>query len=179
LRKEERGASTSRAGQHPAHHQPAVNAASGHCQKVMALTSAASRRAGMPRPVRVLLAEDNELNALLANNVMEMLGCEVVTVANGGEAVAAVQCVRFDVVLMDVHMPGLDGLQAARAIREWESAQARPAACATPPRIPIIALTAGAMPADRRACLHAGMDEVIVKPFRFDELREVLERWAG
>ena len=143
------------------------------------LTSARSRQAGTPRPLRVLLAEDDLTNALLANTVMKMLGCEVVTANTGGEAVSAVKQEPFDIVLMDFHMPVMNGLAATRSIREWENDAERLKDSRNPARIPILAITASAMPAEREACLDAGMDDVLTKPFRLEDLRLILEKWAG
>ena len=143
------------------------------------LTSARSREAGAPEPLRVLLAEDDPTNALLANTVMKLLGCEVITVGSGDEAVNAIKRGPFDVVLMDFHMPVMDGLAATRAIRQWEAEPARHKESSHLPHIPIIAITASAMPAERDACLRSGMDDILVKPFRLDDLRRMLERWSG
>ncbi len=104
---------------------------------------------------RVLLADDNAINRRLAVRLLERRGYTVVPVADGRAAVDAAASGRFDVILMDVHMPGLDGLDATRLIREAEG----------PARhTPIIALTALAMAGDREACLAAGMDDYVSKP---------------
>ena len=105
--------------------------------------------------MRVLLAEDHATNQYLIDAYLRAAGHSVVMVANGGEAVAAAARGGFDVVLMDVQMPELDGLAATRAIRALPG----PAA-----RVPIIALTANAMPGDREACLAAGMNDYLSKP---------------
>jgi CheY-like chemotaxis protein len=124
------------------------------------------------RPLRVLLAEDNESNTLLARTIMEMLGCEVVAVGTGRLAVSAVQRERFDVILMDFHMPAMDGLEATREIRRIE------AQAGTREHIPIVAITASAMESERQECLRSGMDDVLVKPFRPDDLRQLLKKWS-
>jgi signal transduction histidine kinase/CheY-like chemotaxis protein len=119
--------------------------------------------------LRVLLAEDNPVNALLAKSILVRNGCHVDAVGNGAEAVAALEAAPYDLVLMDVHMPVLDGFDATRAIRLKGG------------RIgatPIIALTAAAMEEDRRACKAAGMDDFITKPLDPDMLSSVLERWT-
>lgn len=128
-----------------------------------------------PRPRRVLLAEDNESNTLLARTVLEMLGCEVVAVGTGRLAVSAVQREPFDIVLMDYHMPEMDGLEATREIRRHEAAIEEGARR----RVPIVAITASAMESERQACLRSGMDDVLVKPFRPDDLRRLLAKWAA
>ena len=118
--------------------------------------------------LRILLAEDNAINRKLAVRLLEKHG-HAVTVANdGAEAVAAVQAGRFDLVLMDVQMPNMDGLEAAAAIRRLERGTAR--------HIPIIAMTAHAMKGDQERCLEAGMDGYISKPIQPDHMMEVIER---
>jgi CheY-like chemotaxis protein/HPt (histidine-containing phosphotransfer) domain-containing protein len=123
------------------------------------------------RPLRVLLAEDNEVNRDLAVALLQGMG-HTVTVASDGYAVlkAVGECT-FDVLLMDLQMPRLDGLQATRAIRRHEQkmrgAQAR--------RLPIVAVTAHALSTDRDACLSAGMDEYVTKPIRKRELMAALD----
>jgi signal transduction histidine kinase/DNA-binding response OmpR family regulator/HPt (histidine-containing phosphotransfer) domain-containing protein len=121
-------------------------------------------------PIRVLLAEDNEVNQEVALAMLRALGCHVVAVRSGGEAVARFDAESFDLVLMDCQMPGMDGFDATRAIREREIDEAH---------IPIVALTAHAMHFDREVCLDAGMDDYVSKPFSKDDLRDVLMRWAG
>ncbi|GAW41787.1 Signal transduction histidine-protein kinase BarA [Brevundimonas sp. SH203] len=116
--------------------------------------------------VRVLLAEDNPVGALLARTLLRREGCVVETAATGDEAVAAVDRARYDLVFMDMRMPGMDGPAAARAIR------------ATGDRTPILALTANAFAEDRRLCLEAGMDDHIVKPLDAEALRAALARWT-
>ncbi len=130
---------------------------------------------------RVLLAEDNEINALLAKRVLEKCGCDYVAVANGEEAVAAVRraldgaAPPIDLVLMDIFMPRLDGLEAARTIRElYEGA---PGFCGHVP--PIVALTASAFAEDKKRYFEAGMDDYLAKPFDKASLEAVLKRWFG
>jgi len=128
----------------------------------------------------VLLAEDNEINALLAKRVLEKCGCAYVAVSNGIEAVAWIeQTLRdeaepVDLILMDIFMPQLDGVAAARAIKELYAA--RPEGIAAPP---IVALTANAFPEDRQRYLEAGMDDYLAKPFDKAGLELVLRRWFG
>jgi PAS domain S-box-containing protein len=130
---------------------------------------------------RVLLAEDNDINALLARRLLEKAGCEVHLCVNGREAVATFQRVLagdepgFDVVLMDAHMPVLDGLDATRLIKQLYLDHKNGAL--KPP--PIIAVTANAFDDDRRRCLAAGMDDYLAKPFDADELHGLLAKWCG
>jgi len=120
----------------------------------------------------ILVAEDNEINALLARALLEKLGHHPVAVESGGAAIACWQAAHdagtpFDRVLMDLHMPGMDGLEAARRIRAREAEEEWP-------RVPIVALTANASAEDRAACFAAGMDGFIVKPLDREHLAEAL-----
>ncbi|MCB1889328.1 MAG: PAS domain-containing protein [Rhodocyclaceae bacterium] len=126
------------------------------------------RPAGVVQPGgRVLVAEDNPVNREVILELLGDLSLEVVAVQNGSEAVQACRDERFDVVLMDVQMPVMDGLAATRAIRTLES-------CST---LPIVALTANAFNEDRKACSEAGMDDFLSKPVEPELLAEVLARW--
>jgi signal transduction histidine kinase/CheY-like chemotaxis protein len=116
---------------------------------------------------RVLLAEDNEINTLLARTILEQVGFSVTCVVNGLEAVAAAEVGAYDLILMDVQMPQLDGLEATRRIR----AMGGPGA-----QTPIIAMTANAMRQDRDACLAAGMDDFVSKPIDAAQFLSVLDR---
>ena len=116
---------------------------------------------------RVLLVEDNPVGALLAATLLRREGCAVETAASGDEAVAAMKRARYDLVFMDMRMPGMDGPSAARAIR------------ARGDRTPIVALTANAFAEDRKACLEAGMDDHLVKPLELESLRASLARWTN
>ncbi|WP_297507361.1 response regulator [uncultured Caulobacter sp.] len=116
--------------------------------------------------VRVLLAEDNPINALLARTLLEREGCKVDRVADGEQAVAAASSGTYDLVLMDLRMPGLSGVEAAKALRAKGVVS------------PIAALTADAFDEDRRACLAAGMDDFLVKPLTQEALRAALQRWT-
>lgn len=111
--------------------------------------------------LHVLVAEDNRVNQRLAQAILEKAGHQVTIVNDGLEAVAACDRQRFDVVLMDVQMPGMDGLEAATAIRQAEQGRRR---------VPVIALTAHAMPGDRERCLEAGMDDYITKPINVKQM---------
>jgi CheY-like chemotaxis protein len=140
----------------------------------------ASPQAGWKSAHRVLLAEDNEINALLAKRMLEKCGCEYLAVTNGAEAVAAVgQILRgetrgVDLILMDIFMPQLDGLEAARAIKQLYASA--PLATGAPP---IVALTANAFAEDKQRYLDAGMDDYLAKPFDKSGLEAVLHRWFG
>src|SRR5262249_15178665 len=146
------------------------------CQAILTALGAAVPRDGPRSPLRsgapgrhlhILLAEDNLINQKLALRLLEKQGHTVVVVADGHEALAALECTRFDVVLMDVQMPGMDGLEATASIRRAEQVTGR--------HLPILAMTAYAMKGDRERCLAAGMDGYLSKPIRAQELFEMLE----
>jgi CheY-like chemotaxis protein len=118
-------------------------------------------------PLRILLAEDNAVNQKLALRLLERLGYRASVASNGVEVLDALEQQPYDVVLMDVQMPELDGLDASRRICERWPAGVRPR---------IIAMTANAMREDRDACFEAGMDDYVAKPIRPDELAEALRR---
>ncbi len=119
---------------------------------------------------RVLLVEDNRVNQVVACKVLGLLGCDVRVAGNGVEGVAAVREEEFDVVLMDVQMPEMDGYEATARIRELEDA-------VSPADIPIIAMTANAMKGDREKCLEAGMNDYITKPIDTAALAGKLKKW--
>jgi len=129
----------------------------------------ASPRPPAARSLRLLIAEDNQINLMLAVALLQKAGHRVDTVGNGLEAVEAVRERPYDVVLMDVHMPELDGLSATQRIRALGDARAH---------VPIVALTANALEEDRQRCLEAGMDDYLSKPVDEDQLLSVLERWG-
>lgn len=116
---------------------------------------------------RVLLAEDNLLNQQLMLDVLGGSGYQVEVATNGREAVTAVEQRKFDLVLMDIQMPEMDGLEATRRIR------ALPAHA----KLPIIAMTANVMPEDRARCAEAGMNDFIPKPIDIDAALKTLTRW--
>jgi CheY-like chemotaxis protein/HPt (histidine-containing phosphotransfer) domain-containing protein len=118
-------------------------------------------------PLRILLAEDNVVNQKLATRLLERMGYRIDVASNGLEAVESVARQRYDVVLMDIQMPELDGLEATRRIIASGSTGDRPT---------IIAMTANAMDGDRAMCLAAGMDDYVSKPIRVGELADALRR---
>jgi len=121
------------------------------------------------RGLQVLLVEDNAINQLLAKAILSDMGHEVVTAHDGSEALRLFSTRRWDLVLMDIHMPVMSGLEATRQIRQMEPASQH---------TPIVATTAGAMEADRAACLAAGMDDYIAKPYKPQALQELLHGLA-
>jgi len=123
------------------------------------------------RSLRVLVAEDNRVNQLVATRILEKLGHQVTVVGNGREALAAVKADKFDLIAMDVQMPEMDGLDATIAIRALEKT--------TGTHIPIVAMTAHAMKGDRERCLAAGMDGYTSKPIRVRELGQAIAQLVG
>ena len=118
--------------------------------------------------MKVLLAEDNPVNQEVALGLLEMMDCTVTVVENGKEAVDAAAGDMFDLVLMDCQMPVMDGMEATRTIR---------AASNDNSKLPIVALTANNIEHARAACLAAGMDDLLGKPFRRQDLYSLLRRW--
>jgi CheY-like chemotaxis protein len=116
-------------------------------------------------PLRILLAEDNVVNQKLALRLLQQMGYRADLAGNGIEAIESVERQTYDLVLMDVQMPEMDGLEATRRITARWPAGARPR---------IVAMTANAMQGDREECLAAGMDDYVVKPIRVDALVEAL-----
>jgi PAS domain S-box-containing protein len=120
------------------------------------------------QPASILLAEDNPVNQKVAVRILERAGHTVTVVDTGRKAVAAASEQHFDLVLMDIQMPEMDGLEATTAIRAHGA-----------PGVPIIAMTAHALQGDRERCLEAGMDDYIAKPLRPQQLIEMVRRWAS
>lgn len=117
----------------------------------------------LPADMRVLVAEDNVVNQVVARRMLEHFGLDPVIVPNGAQALDLMREQRWDIVLMDCHMPVMDGLQATRTLRESGSDQY------------IVAMTAGTMPEDRRAAMEAGMDGFLPKPVRMEDLKHLLQ----
>ncbi len=145
---------------------PAANSASSHPAPQ---DNAEFQNLFAGRGVRVLVADDVTSNQQVTVGMLQQLGLRADAVANGAEAVAALKALPYDLVLMDVQMPLMDGLEATRQIRGMESSKAR--------SLPVIALTAGATPGDRENCLRAGMDDVIAKPVTPRALAQALTKW--
>ena len=124
------------------------------------------------RAPKVLCVDDNPANLLLVQTLLEDMGAKVLAVESGYAAVKAVQHETFDLVLMDVQMPGMDGRQSTEAIRQWESERH-----CTP--LPIVALTAHAMANEKRALLQSGMDDYLTKPISERQLAQVVLKWSG
>jgi CheY-like chemotaxis protein/HPt (histidine-containing phosphotransfer) domain-containing protein len=121
-------------------------------------------------PLRVLVAEDDPINRAVAVEMIKRLGCEVDAVGDGPGALAALEASTYDIVLMDVRLPGLDGPTAIAELRRREASLAR--------RVPVIAMTASAVTGDAERCRQAGMDGSIAKPLRPQALRQALVRWG-
>jgi PAS domain S-box-containing protein len=124
-----------------------------------------------PLGLRVLLAEDNPINQKVALRMLERWGCEVDVVGDGQSAVAAIETASYDAVLMDCHMPGLDGYEATLEIRRLERL--------TGEHVPIIAMTANALDGDRDRCLSVGMDDYVRKPVKPEDLWKALYTWSS
>jgi len=124
---------------------------------------------GNGKPLSVLVAEDNEVNRMLLGSILKRLGHRHAVAADGLEAVAAVERGSFDVVLMDVQMPVVDGIEATRRIRAMAGDRGS---------LPIIALTANAMAGDRERYMAAGMTDYVSKPINIDDLSAALDRVA-
>jgi len=121
------------------------------------------------RAVRVLLAEDNSVNQKVALAILKKMGLRADAVANGQEAIQSLEDRPYDLVLMDCQMPEMDGFEATRTIRKSRSV--------IDAAVPIIALTASVLTADREECLAAGMNDFLTKPINPQALAETLEKW--
>ena len=124
------------------------------------------------RAPRLLCVDDNPANLLLVRTLLSDMGAEVLAVDSGFAAVEAVQTQSFDLVFMDVQMPGMDGRQATEAIRQWEQQHER-----TP--LPVVALTAHALANEKRSLLQGGMDDYLTKPINERQLAQVVLKWTG
>ncbi len=118
--------------------------------------------------LHILIAEDNLVNQKVLTRSLERLGCSADVVANGTEAVERVQTEDYDLVLMDCHMPLMDGYQATREIRALDRLA----------HLPIIAVTANVLQSDRDLCVSAGMDDFLTKPIDLNALRDTLAAWG-
>ncbi len=129
-----------------------------------------TRAASLKIPAKILIAEDNAINQKVICEMTRLLGCEMVVVENGAQALSLLQQFHFDVVLMDGQMPEIDGYEATRRIRSG---------LAGPKNrdIPVIAITANAIRGDAERCLEAGMNDYISKPIQFEDLAQKLENW--
>jgi CheY-like chemotaxis protein len=123
--------------------------------------------AGAGSPLHILIAEDNDVNQLVAVKLLNKRGHSVRAVSNGSQAIQAFQEEQFDAILMDVQMPDMDGYEVTTAIRKLEAGG--------PTRVPIIALTAHAIEGIREICVEAGMDGYVSKPIRIADLMAELE----
>ena len=119
---------------------------------------------------RVLIAEDNPINQTIAVKIVEKMGCHADAVGNGLEAVNAFKNFPYDLILMDCHMPEMDGFEATKAIREFEKENNRKP-------IPIIALTASAMSSDKDQCFQSGMNDYLTKPVDIPRIHSALLKW--
>ncbi|MBK7951589.1 MAG: response regulator [Deltaproteobacteria bacterium] len=133
-----------------------------------ARSAARDRTARPDGPIGALLAEDNDVNALVLTRHLEKLGCRVTRAATGADAVTAAGKGAFEIIFMDWRMPEMDGLEAIRHIRRIERYAL----------VPIVAVTANALPGDRETCLGAGADEYVTKPVDASVLRATLERFG-
>jgi CheY-like chemotaxis protein len=122
---------------------------------------------GAKYPLRILVAEDNPVNQTLIMMVMKKLGLVPDVAPNGVKALEALVATPYDIILMDVQMPEMDGLEATQIIRQQSTHQPV-----------IIAVTANAMQDDKDACIRAGMDDYVGKPIELDKLMTILEKWA-
>jgi two-component system sensor histidine kinase/response regulator len=121
------------------------------------------------RDFNVLVADDNPINRRVAVRILERLGCRAETAETGAEAIKKHILGKFDLILMDWHMPEIDGVEATRRIRRLDRRA----------DVPIIAMTANAMPGDREQCLESGMNDCLTKPVKPDEVAAMIDRWVG
>jgi len=129
-----------------------------------------ARRGANDKPLRVLVVDDNEINRKLAGILLQQLGATIKEADNGVAAVEACRKNKFDIILMDVHMPVMDGIEATGLIRELQKHG---------PRTPIVALTANALSGDREGYLSSGMDDYLAKPLNEKALLDAIARWCG
>lgn len=150
-----------------------VVARSGHTSSITSSSEEQNIKAVPVRDrIRVLVAEDNDVNQIVFEQILEGIGVDFRIVANGQEAVAAWAAAAPDLILMDVSMPVMNGLQAAQAIRDAEAGEGDATR-----HVPIIAVTAHAMGGDRERCLAAGMDDYLSKPVSPEKLEAIIQKW--
>lgn len=133
-------------------------------------TSSGQRRSGETAAAKLLVVDDSEVNRILASAQIERLGHDFDLTDSGSEAIEMVAATSYDIVLMDWHMPEVDGLEATRRIRELGDAIDQPT---------IVAMTASVMTGDRERCLAAGMDDYLAKPVSLADLEAMIDRWSG
>jgi len=117
---------------------------------------------------KILLVEDNKVNQMVATSILKKVGYNATVVSNGEEALEILQREHFDLVLMDCHMPVMDGYEATRRIRQLEGEMAQ---------VPIVAMTADAATSDRERCLNVGMNDHMAKPIEIASLKAMVEQW--
>ena len=139
-----------------------------------------ARQVGRSYPQRrILVVEDNDINALLATRILEKMNCTVVLAGNGREAIEQARAAQtgripaYDLILMDIHMPEVEGFEACRTIRSFPASSDGPAQ-----PTPIVALTANAFNDDRRRCLAHGFDDYLAKPFDRSQLQSIIDKWC-
>jgi CheY-like chemotaxis protein len=149
-----------------------VNIMAGRPQENVAAAAVSAPASKAPAGIRgkILLVEDNLINQQVAVGILQIQGYSVTVANNGREALEAHTHGAFDLILMDCHMPEMDGFEATMEIRRQEQS-------AIGRRVPIVALTANAMAQDREECLKAGMDDHLSKPFSMQTLQDMLDRW--
>jgi CheY-like chemotaxis protein len=125
----------------------------------------------MKRSLKILLVEDNPVNQKLAKLMLERAGYSIVVAKNGVEAIDCVKQTRYNIILMDIQMPEMDGYETTRRLREIEEKE-------NSERIPILAVTANALKGDKAKCLECGMDDYISKPIKREEIFEMIEKWV-
>jgi CheY-like chemotaxis protein len=151
-----------------------VNVMAGQHAEAVAAVALRQPASSAPAELRgnILLVEDNLINQQVALGILQIQGYDVTVANNGKEALDAHEHGNFDLILMDCHMPEMDGFEATREIRGRERSS-------TGKRVPIVALTANAMAQDREECLNAGMDDHLSKPFTMQTLQDMLNRWMS
>lgn len=137
---------------------------------IMELTAAPERKTTFQyRPLRILLAEDNKMNQLIASKIFKKVGYTIDIAENGLDAIHMADLQHYDLIFMDIQMPGMDGLQATRSIIEKHGSSAPP----------IIAMTANVLSEDEIECTEAGMKDFVSKPFTFERLENVIQKWTS